>query len=79
MKKIETMAEEAFHYDYNYTDKVPSNSESYRYGFEAGFRKAIEMAARVCDRGDGAMSSMSETLWCNSCRDEILKLGEEDA
>jgi hypothetical protein len=33
----------------------------------------IRECARVIDRGDGAMSSMAETSWCNICRDDILK------
>jgi hypothetical protein len=38
------------------------------------FAKAlIKECARVIDRGDGAMSSMAETSWCNICRDDILK------
>ena len=33
----------------------------------------IRECARVIDRGDGEMSSMAETIWCNVCRDDILK------
>jgi hypothetical protein len=33
----------------------------------------VAECARVIDRGDGAMSSMAETSWCNICRDDILK------
>ena len=33
----------------------------------------VRECARVIDRGDGEMSSMSETIWCNVCRDDILK------
>ena len=33
----------------------------------------VRECARVIDRGDGAMSSMAETSWCNICRDDILK------
>ena len=33
----------------------------------------IKECARVIDRGDGEMSSMAETIWCNVCRDDILK------
>ena len=33
----------------------------------------VRECARVIDRGDGEMSSMDETTWCNVCRDDILK------
>ena len=33
----------------------------------------VRQCARVIDRGDGEMSSMAETIWCNVCRDDILK------
>jgi hypothetical protein len=33
----------------------------------------VRECARVIDRGDGEMSSMAETTWCNVCRDDILK------
>ena len=33
----------------------------------------IKECARVIDRGDGEMSSQAETIWCNVCRDDILK------
>ena len=33
----------------------------------------VRECARVIDRGDGEMSSMAETIWCNMCRDDILK------
>ena len=33
----------------------------------------VRECARVIDRGDGEMSSMAETIWCNVCRDDILK------
>ena len=33
----------------------------------------VKECARVIDRGDGEMSSMAETIWCNVCRDDILK------
>lgn len=33
----------------------------------------IKECAKVVDRGDGEMSSMVETIWCNVCRDDILK------
>ena len=32
----------------------------------------VRECARVIDRGDGEMSSMAETSWCNICRDDIL-------
>ena len=33
----------------------------------------VKECARVIDRGDGEMSSQAETIWCNVCRDDILK------
>ena len=33
----------------------------------------VRECARIIDRGDGGMSSMAETSWCNICRDDILK------
>ena len=33
----------------------------------------VRECARVIDRGEGEMSSMHETIWCNACRDDILK------
>ena len=33
----------------------------------------VRECARIIDRGDGEMSSMAETIWCNVCRDDILK------
>jgi hypothetical protein len=33
----------------------------------------VRECARVIDRGDGEMSSMDETIWCNVCRDDILE------
>ena len=33
----------------------------------------VRECARVIDRGDGEMSSQAETIWCNVCRDDILK------
>ena len=33
----------------------------------------VQECARVIDRGDGVMSSIAETSWCNQCRDDILK------
>ena len=33
----------------------------------------VKECARVIDRGDGEMSSQVETIWCNVCRDDILK------
>ena len=32
----------------------------------------VQECAKVIDRGDGEMSSISETVWCNRCRDDIL-------
>jgi hypothetical protein len=51
--------------------------EMERLGIEHKFEKFAELivkeCARVIDRGDGVMSSMDETIWCNVCRDDILK------
>ena len=33
----------------------------------------VRECAKVIDRGDGEMCSMDETIWCNACRDDILK------
>ena len=33
----------------------------------------VRECARIIDRGDGEMSSQAETIWCNVCRDDILK------
>lgn len=33
----------------------------------------VQECANVIDRGDGEMSGMAETIWCNICRDDILK------
>ena len=33
----------------------------------------VQECARVIDRGAGEMSSQAETIWCNVCRDDILK------
>jgi len=33
----------------------------------------VRECARVIDRGNGELSTMAETAWCNGCRDDILK------
>jgi len=33
----------------------------------------VRECARVIDRGDGKLSTIAETAWCNGCRDDILK------
>jgi hypothetical protein len=32
----------------------------------------VAECANIIDRGNGEMSSMAETTWCNICRDHIL-------
>ena len=44
-----------------------------RYAIEKFAELIVRECARVIDRGDGEMSSMAETTWCNVCRDDILK------
>ena len=41
--------------------------------FEKFAELIVRECARVIDRGDGEMSSQAETIWCNVCRDDILK------
>ena len=51
--------------------KISKNAEL--DAFAEKFAKLIvRECARVIDRGDGEMSSMAETSWCNICRDDIL-------
>jgi hypothetical protein len=46
MKLLQKLAAAAFHLSYNRsTDRVPSNEESYIYGYEDGFKQARDMAA----------------------------------
>jgi len=33
----------------------------------------VQECARVIDRGNGELSTIAETAWCNGCRDDILK------
>ena len=33
----------------------------------------VRECARVIDRGNGELSTIAETAWCNGCRDDILK------
>ena len=33
----------------------------------------VKECARVIDRGNGELSTIAETAWCNGCRDDILK------
>jgi len=48
--------------------------EEYAYFDHVKFAELIvRECARVIDRGDGEMSSQAETIWCNVCRDDILK------
>ena len=43
------------------------------FDYELFAELIVRECARVIDRGDGEMSSMAETIWCNVCRDDILK------
>lgn len=47
-------------------------------GFEEAYRMAIEDAANICDQGDGAMSSISETIQGNAFRDQIRRLADRE-
>ena len=53
---------------------VAQGSPAYNNQWEYKFAELIvRECARVIDRGDGEMSSQAETIWCNVCRDDILK------
>lgn len=50
----------------------------FEHAYDAGFSKALELAAKVCDQGDGRMSSMHEHILGNMWRDQILQIGEQE-
>lgn len=79
MKLIEKLAWDAGNKWTRHFDPDNDTEDScYFGGFEEGFRKALELAANVCDQGDGSMSSMHEHILGNGFRDQIRKLGEEE-
>ena len=43
------------------------------FDYEKFAELIVRECARVIDRGDGEMSSQAEAIWCNVCRDDILK------
>ena len=57
-------------------NKMMTGAKQYTF-LEQDLEKFAELivreCARVIDRGDGEMSSQAETIWCNVCRDVILK------
>jgi len=42
-------------------------------GLEKFAELIVRECARVIDRGNGELSTIAETAWCNGCRDDILK------
>ena len=69
-ERIQELSEQAEKYADDNFRGDPTWSEA----FESKFAELIvKECARVIDRGDGEMSSMAETIWCNVCRDDILK------
>ena len=52
---------------------IQYNSDGTMVDAEKFAELIVKECARVIDRGDGEMSSMAETIWCNVCRDDILK------
>ena len=69
-ERIDQLAREA---GFKHPDHV-GLCEEYAYFDHVRFAELIvRECARVIDRGDGEMSSQAETIWCNVCRDDILK------
>ena len=57
-----------------FDDRMTADIADIIYKHHAKFAELIvRECARVIDRGDGEMSSMDETIWCNACRDDILQ------
>jgi len=54
-------------------DQMEGLPDFYIFNKEKFAELIVRECARVIDRGDGEMSSMAETIWCNVCRDDILK------
>jgi hypothetical protein len=78
-ERIKELAKQADNYAYKMNPEQDSygrsaNPRKFQQDRDAKFAELIiRECARVIDRGDGAMSSMAETSWCNICRDDILK------
>jgi len=67
-KRIRELADEA------YTEVMHERGGTYMAFDKAKFAQLIvRECARVIDRGNGELSTIAETAWCNGCRDDILK------
>jgi len=69
--QIRKLAEQAgFHY-------IKDEGIGWAGNYNASLPKFAELivreCARVIDRGNGELSTIAETAWCNGCRDDILK------
>jgi len=67
-KRIRLLAEQA------YTEVMHERGGTYMAFDKEKFAELIvRECARVIDRGNGELSTIAETAWCNGCRDDILK------
>jgi hypothetical protein len=67
-ERIRELAEQA------YTEVMHERGGTYMAFDKAKFAQLIvRECARVIDRGNGELSTIAETAWCNGCRDDILK------
>jgi hypothetical protein len=67
-ERIRQLAEQA------YTEVMHERGGTYMAFDKAKFAQLIvRECARVIDRGNGELSTIAETAWCNGCRDDILK------
>ena len=67
-ERIRLLAEQST----TYIEPTSNSGEGWIFDKEKFAKLIVRECARVIDRGDGEMSSMAETSWCNICRDDIL-------
>jgi hypothetical protein len=66
-ERIKELMEEAGIYDF-VVESMGINEEMEKFA-----ELIVRECARVIDRGNGELSTIAETAWCNGCRDDILK------
>ena len=48
-------------------------STVYHFDKEKFAELIVRECARIIDRGDGEVCSIDEWVWCNKCRDDIIR------
>jgi hypothetical protein len=54
-------------------EPTATSGEGWIFDKEKFAELIVRECARVIDRGNGELSTIAETAWCNGCRDDILK------